>query len=204
MALFCCAAFVVSASAQTTQQNASQQPVPAARQQLNQAQGGLEAPWDVRAFVTAIQQNADRLRPLLAEMHPQQWYDDKGAPSTYILQVQQAQQQLTDVTLAGNNFAQKTDSLSAALDEYFRLEALDVTTRSLQQGARQYGPRGLADRVDVLLAQNFSSRERLRDYLRELAATNEQNFKVADEEAQRCRAMISSEPCSSTKKPRKH
>jgi hypothetical protein len=174
------------------------------QQQASRAEAGLEAPWEVQAFITGIQQNVDRLRPLLAEMHPQQWYDQKGAPSTYILQLQQAQQQLSDIGVTSKNFSQKTDSLSAALDEYFRLEAFDITTRSLEQGARQYGPRGLADRVDALLGQNFSSRERLRDYLRELAMTTEQNFKVADEEAQRCRGIISSEPATTSKKTRRH
>lgn len=198
----CFSAVVLMAQSGTT--SAPQQPPPGLQQQANRAESGLEAPWDVQTFVAGIQQNVDRLRPLFGEMHPQQWYDQKGAPSTYILQLQQAQQQLSDIAITGRNFSQKTDSLAAALDEYFRLEALDLTTRSLEQGARQYGPRGLADRVDALLGQNFSSRERLRDYLRDLAVSTEQNFKIADQEAQRCRAMISSEPVTASKKTRKH
>jgi hypothetical protein len=43
----------------------------------------------------------------------------------------------------------------------------------------------------------------LRDYLRDLAASTEQNFKIADEEAQRCRGMISREPAPAAKKYRK-
>ena len=60
-------------------------------------------------------------------MDPQQWFKLKGAPSTYIIQWQTAQRQLSDVEITTNLLSQKTDSLALALDTYFRLEALEVT-----------------------------------------------------------------------------
>jgi hypothetical protein len=50
--------------------------------------------------------------------------------------------------------------------------------------------------LSQLIAHNFNNRERFRGYIRDLAASTEQNFKIADEEAQRCRGMISKEPAS--------
>lgn len=158
---------------------------------------GLETPWDVRTIVKNVVANTDQFRPLLAQINPQQWYDKKGAPSTYILQWQTAQRQLKDVTYSAQQLSQKTEDLSLALDLYFRLEALEVSARSLNEGAQRYDTREVADKLQALIAHNFNTRERFRDYIRDLATSVEQNFKIADEEAQRCRAMISKEPAAS-------
>jgi hypothetical protein len=164
---------------------------------------GLETPWDVRSLLERLKADTNDLKSLLNGLNPQQWYDQKGASSTYILQWQTAKQQLNDVSVTSASFAQKTESLPLALDAYFRLEALDVTARSLEEGTRKYGDRPTADRMAQVLAHNFNNRERLRDYLRDLAASTEQNFKIADQEAQRCRGMISREPAPAAKKYRK-
>ena len=155
---------------------------------------GLETPWDAQQIVARVAANDDKLRPILTKLNPQRWYDEKGASSTYILQWQTAQQQLRDVDVTTQALQQKVDSLTAALDVYFRLEALEVTTRSLSEGAQRYGDRVSADELAQFVAQNFTTRERFRDYINNLAQSTEANFKIADEEAQRCRAMISQQP----------
>jgi hypothetical protein len=160
---------------------------------------GLETPWDVRKILTELTAQASQLKPLLAQINPQQWAD-KGASSTYILQWQTAQGQLNDVLISTQRLAQKTDSLSLALDTYFRFEALEVSARSLDEGAARYGQRASADQLAAYIAHSFDSRQRLRDYLEDLAASTEQNFKIADEEAQRCRGMISKEAPATAKK----
>ncbi|MBV9081745.1 MAG: hypothetical protein JOZ62_03650 [Acidobacteriaceae bacterium] len=165
---------------------------------LSRTAAGLESPWDVRQIVANVVRENEQLKPLLAGLNPQDWYDKKGAASTYILQWQTAQRQLTDVEWSAKQLSQKTESLSLALDLYFRLEALETSARSLADGDRKYGDRPSADQFAQLIARNFSNRERLRDYLRDLATSVEQNFKIADEEAQRCRGMISKDPCPST------
>jgi hypothetical protein len=168
-----------------------------------QQPAGIENPWDVQAIIASLNKDIGTLKPILDNLSPQQWYDKKGAPSTYILQLQAAQRQLNDVVVTNELFTRKTDSLPLALDDYFRLEALDVTTRSIEEGARKYGDRATADKLAQYIGRNFSDRERLRDYIRDLATSSEQNFKIADQEAQRCRGMISKEPASAAKKMRK-
>ena len=169
---------------------------PAATPQI----AGVETPWEARQIVAAVEQNDERLKPLLSKLNPQQWYDKKGAPSGYILQWQTAQQQLNDVVNTTRVLEQKIDSLPAALDVYFRMEALEVMARSLDEGAQRYWDRATADQLTQLIAQNFSSRERFRDYIQDLATSTEQNFKIADAEAQRCRVTLSQQPASKTKK----
>ena len=164
---------------------------------------GLETPWDVRKILADLDASNGQLKPLLSQINPHKWSDEKGASSTYIVQWQTAQQQVNDVLTVSRQLALKTEDLPLAIDTYFRMEALEVSTRSLNEGLQKYGDRTIAGKLAQLLAQNFNSRERFRDYLRDLAVSTEQNFKVADEEAQRCRGMISKEPLPNSGKKAK-
>jgi hypothetical protein len=157
-------------------------------------QAGLEMPWDVKTILGGIKDDLNALKVQVGSMKPQEWHDRASGPTTYILQKQGAEQQLNDALAASALLDAKTESLPLALDEYFRLEALDVTIRSLAEGASRYGARSAADQVNQILARDFNNRERLREYLKDLASSIEQNFKVADAEAQRCRAIISTVP----------
>lgn len=193
------------AQSQPAQPAAPSQSAPGLKRQQAQAESGLETPWDVGKILADLQRDTEQLQPLLSKMNPQQWYDLKGAPTTYIPQWQTAQIQLKDVTITIKHLSQKPETLSAALDVYFRLEALETTARSLEEGAQRYADRATADQLSALIANSFNNRERFRDYLRDLAASTEQNFKIADEEAQRCRGMISKEPPpSSTRRSKRY
>jgi hypothetical protein len=133
-------------------------------------------------------------------LNPQQWADQKGASTTYIAQLQTAQIELAGVADSLTALQRKTDSLTLALDSYFRLEALEIDVRSLAEGGRRYGDRPAADRMAEIAARDFNSRERFREYVKDLSANLEQNFKMADQEAQRCRGIISKEPPTTTNK----
>ena len=160
---------------------------------------GVQTPWDVRSIISRLIDENERFEPVLNSIHPQDWVS-KGASSVYVQQLQQAQQQTHDVVVTSKMLAQKTDQLSLALDDYFRLEALDSTARSLEEGLQRYADRASADKLAALIAHNYSAREQFRDYLSSLATSQEKNFKVADEEAQRYRGIISREPAPTKKK----
>ena len=168
-----------------------------------QTQSGVETGWDARRIIDAIGKINKEMKPVLLSISPQEWYEKKGAPSTYVIQWQTAQRQVSDVDITAPRFAQKTDSLPLGLDLYFRLEALETTARSVDEGAKKYADPSAAAKLTALLAANFDGRQRLRDYLRDLAADQEQNFKIADAEAQRCRGMISREPAPSNNRKSK-
>jgi hypothetical protein len=166
---------------------------PAPSNQNLPAIAGVESPWDVRPIIQSLITDNQQFQPILSNLNPQDWAS-RGASTVYIQQWQQALQQTKDILTTSKMLLLKTDSLSLALDDYFRLEALEITTRSLEEGVRRYSDRAVADQLNALMAHNFTSRQRFRDYIRDLAGTTEQNFKVADAEAQRCRGMISKEP----------
>jgi len=170
----------------------AQQPAPAAN--------GLDTPWGVRKILDDLVADNEKLRSVFGALNPQDWYSKKGAPSAYIQQLQMAQRQLNDVVISSKLLAQRTESLPLALDNYFRLEALEVTARSLGEGARHYADRRTADQLNTLIARNFTTREHFRDYIQDLSKTQEQSFRVADEEAQRCRGTISRQPAKRGRK----
>ena len=194
--LICLAALVpaVGITAQTTTQAPS----------TGAPEEGLETPWNVRKTIADVLTQVDQLRPVLAHLDPQQWSAQKGAPDAYIVQRSAAERQLNDLAIATKLFSQKPETLSLGLDLYFRLEALDVTARSLNEGAREYSDRATADKLAQLIAANFTSRQQLQSDLTDLAKSQEENFKIADEEAQRCRGTISREaPAVSGKRTKK-
>ena len=159
---------------------------------------GLQAPWDIRQMLTALNAQNEKIKPILEQMHPQQWLDN-GAPPAYVSQYQEARSRMDDVIRSVKNLSQQTDSLSAALDTYFRMESLEISARSVYECVKKYGERTSAEQLSEVIAQNFNNRQKFRGYLRDLSVEREQEFKIADEEAQRCRGMISKEsPTTST------
>ena len=69
------------------------------QQSINSSQPstGLENPWDVQTVLKKIATDNADLKMLFSTLHPQQWAAQKGAPTTYILQLQSAQQQERDI-----------------------------------------------------------------------------------------------------------
>lgn len=174
----------------------AQQPAPVQTPHIPAPQG-LQAPWDIRQMLTEVNAQNQKLKPLLDQMHPQQWLDN-GAPPTYASQYIDTRARLEDVVRSVTTLEKNTDSLSAALDSYFRMEALEVISRSLLECIRKYGEPATAQQLSSLIVQNYTTRQKFRDYLRDLSVQREQEYKIADEEAQRCRGIISKEPPPST------
>jgi hypothetical protein len=161
---------------------------------------GIETPWDARKLLFELNSRNQQLKPLLENIDPQAWFDQKGAPSTYISQWHTAQDQLKYAEISVEKLSIDTESIAACLDAYFRMEALESTERSLLEGVRKYGERTSAEQLEQLIARNFNDRERFRTYMVDLSVNKEHLFKIADQEAQRCRGMISKEVPQAQKK----
>ena len=61
---------------------------------------------------------------------------------------------------------------------------------SLVDGVRHYQNPAIGDLLMGVLAENSSNRDKLRQYITDLANTKEQEFKIVDQEAQRCRGVL--------------
>ncbi len=86
-----------------------------------------------------------------------------------------------------------------ALDVYFRAQSLETGIDSLIDGVRKYQNPAVGDLLASVLGENSSNRDKLRQYITDLAANNEQEFQVVDKEAQRCRGILNRQPAPSKK-----
>jgi hypothetical protein len=145
--------------------------------------------WDTSKAVAAFSDQAKRLKPILDQLTPQEWVA-KGAPQTYVLQWQEAEQELSYVATSAQSLEREPERLTLALDTLFRWERLDVDLSSLVEGVRHYQNPAVGDLVVSVLGENSSNRERLKQHIADLATQHEQEFAVVDKEAQRCRGQV--------------
>ncbi len=156
---------------------------------------GLAPEWDIRKTLDAISNETLKLEPILNQMRPKDWIAD-GAPATYTAQYDSLRIQNKAVAQEAKNLQRKPAEMIPLLQLVFRIEAFDVALRSIEEGLRKYQNPSLADLLVSVAAEGASSRERLQQYALEVATEREQQFSVADREAQRCRESISKSPRS--------
>lgn len=150
---------------------------------------GVSAPWDISQTVTALAAQAERLKPVLEQLTPEQW-QSKGAPATYVTQWRAAQDEVGYVLRAADALGKQPDKLSLAFETYFRLQAVEAQINSLVEGVRRYQNPAVGDLMISVMAANSTNRDQLRQYITDLAETKEQEFQIADKEAQRCRGTL--------------
>jgi hypothetical protein len=154
---------------------------------------GVSEPWDVSQAAKDLSAQAERLRPLLDQLMPQEW-QAKGAPAAYIAQKKSAQDELGYMTRAAANLSREPDKLTVALDPYFRLQAVESQVMSLVEGVRRYQNPAVGDLIVSVIGANSANRDQLRQYISDLAQTRDQEFQIVDKEAQRCRGQIMRQP----------
>jgi hypothetical protein len=151
-----------------------------------QATPGIAAPWDVSQAVATLSAQADRLKPILDQLTPEEWVAN-GGPAAYVQQWQSAREELGYLNDAAAVLEKQPEKLTAALDTYFRLQSIEWRLLSLADGVRKYQDPAVGDMLVAVLGDNSANRDQLRQYISALAVQKEQEFTVLDKEAQRCR-----------------
>ena len=150
---------------------------------------GVTAEWDISQMLDALASQAKRLKPILDQLNPQEWIA-KGAPDAYLSQWRYAQTELVYLTDSAKALGKQPERLTLALDTLFRVQSLETRLTSLVDGVRNYQNPAVGDLLVGVLGENSTNRDRLRQYITDLAANKEQEFQIADKEAQRCRGML--------------
>jgi hypothetical protein len=199
--VFCLAiASVATAIGQTPQPDQASAPARAAGSAPPPAtDAGVASEWDARKMIDALSTQEQHLKPLMDQIQPAGWVS-KGASQTYIAQWSTAQTQLKYLIASSEAFARQPERMPLGLDTYFRMESVESSLGSLTEGVRKYQNPALASIMQSVIGENSTNRDRLRQYLEDLSKQKEEEFQVADREAQRCRAALLSQPASKTKK----
>jgi hypothetical protein len=167
----------------------------AASAAVAQNSSGVSAEWDISPTIDSLSMQAKRLKPILVA---------KGAPDTYIQVWKRAQDELGYLVDSAKAVGAQPERLTLALDTYFRLQSLEMRLNSLVDGVRNYQNPAIGDLLMGVLAENSANRDKLRQYITDLAGTKEQEYKIMDQEAQRCRGVLTHQSTPSkpaTKKP---
>jgi hypothetical protein len=160
---------------------------------------GVASEWDARKMIDALSAQVQHLKPIIDQVQPDAWLS-QGASETYVAQWSTAQTQLQYLISSSDAFSRQPERLPLGLDIYFRMQAVDSTLSSLTEGVRKYQNPALASLMQSVIAENSTNRDRLRQYLQDLATQKEEEFRVADREAQRCRASLLQPSAPKTKK----
>lgn len=155
--------------------------------------GGVASEWDVRKLLDSLDQQAQHVKPIIEQVKPETWVA-KGAPKAYIQQWTTAQAELRYLLSSSEALAKQPERLTLALDTYFRMQALESTLGSVTEGIRKYQNPALADLMQSVVSENSSNADKLRQYVQDLATQKEQEFQIADREAQRCRDTLLKQP----------
>jgi hypothetical protein len=150
---------------------------------------GVPQEWEVRKDLAALVEQTGRLKPLLDAVKPAEWLE-KGAPDAYIAQWKAVVAEGEYLTRSAGELAADPERLTMALETYFRFESLDAQLGSLNEGIRKYQNPALADLIRGAMTDGAPARNKLRQYVVELAGLKEDQLRVTDREAQRCRTML--------------
>jgi uncharacterized protein YecE (DUF72 family) len=160
------------------------------------------APWvdpQTAAIFTRISQHAARVEPMLQQVRASDWVA-KGAAETYVAQLTGARQQNQAVQSDMAELSLHPDRLQDSMKALFRVQAFHRSLDSLMGGLRKYQNPALADLIQSVAAEDQADLDALQNHILELANAKEQEFQVADNEAQRCRAGLSRQPAASSPK----
>jgi hypothetical protein len=154
--------------------------------------GGVNSEWDIRTMLSSLDARARQLAPMLDQLKPADWVKS-GAPQAYVGQWTAAKNELSYLLGATQILAKNPEQLPVAIDTLFRMQALDSTLGSVIEGTRKYQNPAIADLVQAIANENDQNRDRLKQYVLDLASEKEHELQVMDAEAQRCRASLSNQ-----------
>ncbi len=168
---------------------------------LAQAPPGVTPAWELKKQLDALVVQTRRLTPLINEVKAQDW-----EAASYREQHKAAKDQVEYLARSAAALASDPEKMTLALDTFLRLEALEKLFDSLSEGVRRYQNPALADLMQSTLSENSAHRAKLQNYLIELVTTKQHELRVANDEAQGCRAAAlnptaSKRPAANTKKP---
>ena len=157
------------------------------------ASPGLSPEWEIKQMLTTFIAGFERFKPLLEQATPREW---KSVSSTepFLKQLKNAQEELKYLGYNVESLIHQPDTLPLALESFLRMQSLESTVLSLGDGIRKHQSPELADRLESVLAANSDNKEKLRRYLIELAAAREAEFRLVDQEAQKCRSFLAAPP----------
>jgi hypothetical protein len=146
--------------------------------------------YDAAQLFNTVADQTAKLAPMIEQINTPAWIA-KGAAPTYSQLRDGALAQNKAIVKAMHELGQHPAKLSECMTALFRIQSMEMELISLDPGLRKYQNPALADLISSILAEGHRNRDRFREYVVDLTSHKEEQFDVADKEAQRCRESIS-------------
>jgi hypothetical protein len=153
-------------------------------------QASVLTEYDAVQLFNVVADQTEKLAPMIQQINASEWVA-KGAAPTYTQLANGALAQNKAIVTAMRELVQHPTRLSECLTALFRIQSMEMELISLDPGLRKYQNPALADLIGSILAEGHRNRDKFQQYVVDLTAHKEQQFDVADKEAQRCRESIS-------------
>ena len=160
---------------------------------LTAQSAGIPPEWETRRDIETLITTVKRISPLLDELKPGEWVS-KGASQAYVSQRKSAQDSVGYIVSTAQRLAATPDRLTIVLETYFRLVSLEGLINSLAEATGRYQNPSLGQLLQGVASENNANKEKLRQYMLDLAAVKETEFRLIDQEAQRCRGITANQP----------
>jgi len=160
---------------------------------LLHAQAGLTPEWEIKKTIDSLKSQTQSVLPVLEQVKPEKWIE-QGAPAAYQEQAESVRKEIGYLAQTADSLSQRPDSMKITLETYLRLQSLQSMLVSLTDGVRKYQNPALADLLQGIIGESGAAESRFREYLVELVGAKEEELRIADSEAQRCRGMLIRQP----------
>ena len=148
-----------------------------------------QADWDIRRDLPQLPARVKQLLPLLKQLTPKAWIAN-GASEIYLEQWESVQKEVGYLEQSAQTLARQPDRLTLALETFFRLQAIETRMGNLVEAVRKYQNPAMAELLQSLTAEYLGVKVGLQQYIAEVAAQREAEWKVMESEAQRCRTQL--------------
>jgi hypothetical protein len=102
-----------------------------------------------------------------------------------------------------SGIAQHPEAMQDVMRALFRVHRFDSDLDGLLGSVRRYQNPALADLIESVAAGDLKSIEKLEQYVLDLANEKERELDLENNEAQRCRSILASQPPVHPSAPRK-
>src|SRR5271169_3997054 len=92
---------------------------------------------EISKTLLAIAATAERLLPIMDQIKPSEWVA-KGASETYVAQWKTSENQCKALVTDARALAQSPEKLTEVLKVLFRVQFLEISMGSLEEGLRKY------------------------------------------------------------------
>ena len=130
---------------------------------------------------------------MLEQVHVTEWVA-KGAPEAYASQWKSLGEQNQAIETDMTAIAGHPEAMQDVMRALFRVHRFDSDLNALLGAVRRYQNPALADLIESVAVSDQAGVDKLQQYVLDLADANEKQLSVEDEEAQRCRATLASQP----------